>query len=96
MCPGLELIRKSNRGVKYSAYRLAMNMGMVNRGCVITRMYRLCSRATSHSRGPLRPRPADGSARSVSVTGAPSRTRIGDSMLITMCCTMCTLNSTMP
>ncbi len=96
MCPALEPIRKSKSGVKYSAYRLAMNSGIVNAGCVMIRMYRLCSSISSSSRGPLRPRPAGGSARSASVIGAPSRIRIGDSMLITMCCTMCTLNMTMP
>ncbi len=82
--------------MKYSPYRLAMNSGMVNSGCEIIRVYRLCSSATSSSRGPLRPRPADGRARSASVTGAPRSSRIGESMLITMCWTMCTLKSTMP
>ncbi|CAM5639876.1 hypothetical protein SHIRM173S_11326 [Streptomyces hirsutus] len=37
-CPTWEPIRKSNSGVKYSAYRLAMNIGMVNSGWVTTRM----------------------------------------------------------
>ncbi len=73
-----------------------MNIGMVKPGCVITFTYRLCSSLRSSSRGPVEPRPATGSARSARVTGAPSSSRIGDSMEITMCCTMCTLNMTMP
>ena len=60
MCPVLEPIRKSKIGVKYSAYRLAMNSGIVNAGCVMIRMYRLCSNISSSSRGPLRPLPRGG------------------------------------
>jgi hypothetical protein len=95
-CPAVERIRKSKIGVKYSAYRLAMNSGIVKPGWVKTRRTRLCSTATSSSRGPFRPRPAEGRARSVSVTGAPSSSRIGASMLMIMCCTMWTLKSTIP
>ncbi|GHE35531.1 hypothetical protein GCM10017771_53370 [Streptomyces capitiformicae] len=82
--------------MKYSAYRLAMNIGIVNAGCVTIRMYQLCSSISNSSRGPLRPFPATGNARSANVIGAPSNNMIGANMLITMCCTMCTLNMTMP
>ncbi len=97
MCPSRYCIRLSNSGVKYSPYRLAMNSGMVNAGCEITRTYRLCSSATSSSRGPRgRPLPAGRRARSARVIGAPSSSRIGTSIDSTMCCIMWALNSTMP
>ena len=53
----------------------------------------LCSAARSHSRGPGgSPSPAAGSARSASVTGAPSTSRIGTSIDSSMCAAMCMLN----
>lgn len=73
-----------------------MNIGIVNAGCVTIFMYQLCRNISSSSRGPFRPFPATGSARNAKVIGAPSSSTIGASMLITMCCTMCTLNMTMP
>lgn len=38
MCPASLRISVSKIEVKYSPYRLAMNSGMVNAGCVMTRM----------------------------------------------------------
>ena len=73
-----------------------MNSGMVNAGWVMIRMYRLCRSISSSSRGPLRPRAGGRQRAQRERHGAPSSSRIGDSMLITMCCTMCTLNMTMP
>lgn len=70
-------------------------MGVANPGCVTRRAYQLCRNTLSHSRGPRSPRCLAGcSARNASVIGAPNTSRIGTSIDSSMCCTMCTLNST--
>jgi hypothetical protein len=72
-----------------------MNSGTVNSGCDTNRANRLCNAFSSSARGaPAAPRPR-GSVRSASVTGAPSSRSSGVISDSTMCCAMCTLNSTM-
>lgn len=93
MCPRWLRIAASNSGVKYSAKVLATKMTVATAGCAMTWRYLLFSIAVSHSRGPRSPRIRAGlSARSASVTGAPTTRKIGVSMFSTMCCAMCTLN----
>ena len=54
---------------------------------------RLCSAASSHSRGPGgRSLPAVGNARSARVTGAPSTSSTGTNIDNIMCAAMCMLN----
>ena len=66
---------------------------MATIGLVRTRDTRLCNAASSHSRGPGGSSPpAAGSARSASVTGAPSTSSTGTSIDSSMCAAMCMLN----
>ena len=65
-----------------------MKIARVSGTKVSTRASRECSTASSAARG----RP--GTVRSARVTGAPSAANIGVTIIKIMCCTMCTLNST--
>ena len=70
-----------------------MNSAVATNGLVSTRENRECSAASSHSRGPGGSlRPAVGNARSASVIGAPSTSRIGASIDSSMWAIMCMLN----
>jgi hypothetical protein len=68
----------------------------VNPGFDTNRAKRLCSSSSSSARGtPAVPWPR-GSDRSASVIGEPQSRKIGATIDSTMCCAMCTLNTTMP
>ena len=72
-----------------------MNSGTVNSGCATNRPNRLCSALSSSARGtPAAPLPR-GRVRSARVTGAATSSSSGVISDRTMCCVMCTLNSTM-
>jgi hypothetical protein len=72
-----------------------MNSGTVNSGFVTNRPNRLCRAFSSRARGtPAAPLPR-GRVRRASVTGAAISRNSGVISDSTMCCVMCTLNSTM-
>ncbi len=83
----------SNSGVKYRAKKLPTKSGKITSGEVSQRSGRALVRPTMASRRPGTPSPrAAGNARSASVVGAPSTSRIGASIPSVMCTIMCREN----